>query len=115
MYRADSDVNLPLKVSDLLLNGTTNWNRDMVSDTFSPEDAERIMLMKQICLKRTLSDGASQRMVLIAPAVVISSQMPCWNSRVSIIKLCHRLRKNYGVTYGKSKLLPRSSISYGGL
>ncbi|KAH0891044.1 hypothetical protein HID58_053473, partial [Brassica napus] len=53
----------------------------MVSDTFSPEDAERIMLMKQICLKRTLSDGASQRMVLIAPAVVISSQMPCWNSR----------------------------------
>ena len=46
MYRAYSDVNLALKVSDLLLNGTTNWNRDLVFDTFSPEDAERIMLMK---------------------------------------------------------------------
>lgn len=36
MYLADIDVNLALKVSDLLIPGTSTWNRDLLLTTFSP-------------------------------------------------------------------------------
>lgn len=46
MYRADSDVNLALTVSDLFIPGTAFWNRELLFDTFSPEDANRILLLR---------------------------------------------------------------------
>ena len=38
MYKANSVVNLALKVSDLLIEGTSVWNQPLLRQTFTPED-----------------------------------------------------------------------------
>lgn len=45
MYKEDSEVQLALKVSELI-NVTGRWNREMLFETFAAEDAERIMQIK---------------------------------------------------------------------
>ncbi|KAH0878999.1 hypothetical protein HID58_066393, partial [Brassica napus] len=39
-------VNLALKVSDLLIEGTSVWNQPLLRQTFTPEDVQRILLIK---------------------------------------------------------------------
>lgn len=46
VYRADSDIDLTLKVSDLLIGNSGRWNRELLLDTFVSEDAERILSLK---------------------------------------------------------------------
>ena len=46
MYREDREVNLALKVADLIEVNTGRWNRDLVYETFAPGDADRIMLLR---------------------------------------------------------------------
>lgn len=46
MYRADSDIDLTLKVSDLFMDNTGRWNRELLFETFTDEDAERILSLK---------------------------------------------------------------------
>lgn len=46
MYRADSDIDLTLKVSDLFMDNTRRWNRELLFETFTDEDAERILSLK---------------------------------------------------------------------
>ncbi|XP_013607556.1 PREDICTED: uncharacterized protein LOC106314175 [Brassica oleracea var. oleracea] len=48
MYREDREVNLALKVADLLEVSTGRWNRELVYETFAPSDADRIMLLKPL-------------------------------------------------------------------
>ena len=48
MYREDREVNLALKVADLLEVNTGRWNRELVYETFAPGDADRIMLLKPL-------------------------------------------------------------------
>ena len=46
MYREDREVNLALKVTDLLEVNTGRWNKELVYETFVPGDADRIMRLK---------------------------------------------------------------------
>lgn len=46
MYRADSVIDLTLKVSDLLIHGSDRWNRDLVFQSFTDADAARILCIK---------------------------------------------------------------------
>lgn len=46
MYREDRDVNLALKVADLIVDNTGRWNGDLIYETFSSDHADRIMLLK---------------------------------------------------------------------
>lgn len=57
MYRADSNVNLVLKVSDLLIPGTTKWNGELLINTFSQDDVARILLMKPDLTKEDTISG----------------------------------------------------------
>lgn len=52
MYRADSVIDLTLKVTDLLVVGSDYWNRDLVLRTFTDNDADRIFRIKP----KTLND-----------------------------------------------------------
>ncbi|KAG5401599.1 hypothetical protein IGI04_016206, partial [Brassica rapa subsp. trilocularis] len=55
MYRQDSLVDLTLKVSDLFIPNTDLWDKEKVRDTFTPEDAERVLKIKPL-LSRPDSD-----------------------------------------------------------
>lgn len=46
MYRVDSVIDLTLKVSDLLITGSDRWNRNLVFQTFTVEDAAQILCLK---------------------------------------------------------------------
>lgn len=46
MYKEDITINLALKVSDLLIEGTNQWNQVLLRQTFTPEDVLRILLIK---------------------------------------------------------------------
>ncbi|CAN7049728.1 unnamed protein product [Brassica rapa subsp. trilocularis] len=48
MYRQDSLVDLTLKVSDLFIPNTDLWDKEKVRDTFTPEDAERVLKIKPL-------------------------------------------------------------------
>ncbi|XP_048605398.1 uncharacterized protein LOC125582961 [Brassica napus] len=55
MYMQDSIVDLTLKVSDLFIPNTDLWDKEKVRDTFTPEDAERVLKLKPL-LSRPDSD-----------------------------------------------------------
>lgn len=46
IYRADNIIDLTLKVADLLVEGSDRWNRDLVMQTLTGEDAARILRIK---------------------------------------------------------------------
>ena len=48
MYRQDSLVDLTLKVCDLFIPNTCLWDKDKVRETFTPEDVERILMIKPV-------------------------------------------------------------------
>lgn len=46
MYKESITMNLALNVSDLLIEGTSMWNQNLLFQTFTPEDVERIMMIR---------------------------------------------------------------------
>lgn len=46
MYKENITTNLALNVSDLLIQGTSMWNLNLLFQTFTPEDVERIMMIR---------------------------------------------------------------------
>lgn len=46
MYRQDSVIDLTLRISDLLIEGSSRWNVTLVRQTFTDEDAELILKLK---------------------------------------------------------------------
>lgn len=46
MYRADSVIDLTLTVADLLVAGSDRWNQNLVLQSFTDDDAARILRIK---------------------------------------------------------------------
>ena len=47
MCRQDSLVDLTLNVCDLFIPNACMWDKDKLRETFTPEDVERILMIKQ--------------------------------------------------------------------
>ncbi|CAG7876774.1 unnamed protein product [Brassica rapa] len=111
MYREDREVNLALKVADLLEVNTGRWNRELVYETFAPGDADRIMLLQPMMNREdSIIWGFTKNGIYSTRSVMNNSRLEMSSRRAVPWVLWQIWKARNSVAFTNTSLSPRQAV-----